>query len=59
MREYLSEEYKDFRAEKGISYHPIVSHTPQQNGLAERMNYTITEMARALVIATDLQQSIF
>ena len=52
--EYLSNEFKDFCATKGITYPLTVSHTPQQNGLAERMNRTITEMARAMVIAADL-----
>jgi hypothetical protein len=34
-----------------------VSHTPQQNGVSERMNRTITERARTMVIAADLNKA--
>jgi hypothetical protein len=58
-REYLSNEYKDFCSQKGITYHLTVSHTPQQNGISERMNRTITERARTMVIAADLNKALW
>lgn len=30
-------------------YHLTVPHTPQQNGVSERMNRTLTEKARTLI----------
>lgn len=47
--EYLSREFKDFLAEHGIVHQLSAPHTPQQNGVAERTNRTIIEMARALL----------
>lgn len=40
-REYLSNEFKDLCVQNGITYHLTVPYTPQQNGVAERMNRTI------------------
>lgn len=34
-----------------------VPYTPQQNGVAERMNRTTTEQARTLIIGADLDRS--
>jgi transposase InsO family protein len=56
-REHLSNEYKDFCSQRGITYHLTVSHTPQQNGISERMNRTITERVRTMVIAADLNKA--
>lgn len=53
-REYLSNDFKDFCVQKGIMYHLTVPHTPQQNGVSERMNRTLTEKARTLVISANL-----
>lgn len=58
-REYLSNEFKLFCSEKGITFHLTVPYTPQQNSVAERMNRTITEMARALVIAAELPKTFW
>jgi transposase InsO family protein len=58
-REYLSNELKDLCAQKGITYHLTVPYTPQQNGIAERMNRTITEKARAMLVASKLASSFW
>lgn len=55
-REYLSGEMKEYCKEKGITYHLTVPYTPQQNGVAERMNRTLTEKARAMVHSADLNK---
>lgn len=47
-KEYLSNEFKKFLEEEGIS-RQTVEYTPQQNGVAERVNRTITEMARCMM----------
>jgi len=42
-REYLSNEMRQFCVKKGITYHLTVPHTPQLNGVSERMIRTIPE----------------
>ena len=37
--EYLSTELKNYLKEKGIRHELTVPHSPQQNGVAERMNF--------------------
>jgi hypothetical protein len=36
-----------------------VTYTPQQNGIAERMNRTITEKGRAMLVASKLASSFW
>ena len=55
-REYLSGEMKEYCKQKGITYHLTVPYTPQQNGLAERMNRTLTEKARAILHSANLDK---
>lgn len=43
--EYLSQDFKSFCIQKGITYHLTVPYTTDQNGVAERMNRTIIEKA--------------
>lgn len=55
--EYLSNDFKDFCSQKGITFHLTVPYnTPQQNGVAERMNRTITEKARAMICSACLYE---
>ena len=39
--EYLSQEFQDYLKSKGIQHELTVPHTPEQNGVAERMNQTL------------------
>ena len=41
--EYISKEFADFFAEKGIKQEFTAPYTLAQNGVAERMNHTIQE----------------
>lgn len=47
-KEYLSNNFRNFLEENGISRQLSVEHTPQQNGVAERANRTLVEMARCM-----------
>ena len=47
--EYLSNEFKKFCRNNGIRHELTARHTPQQNGVCERQNRTIMEMARCLL----------
>lgn len=55
--EYLSTEFDKFLKSKGIEKHLTVAYTPQQNGVAERMNRTIVESARTMMIHANLPKS--
>ncbi|KAH9657439.1 hypothetical protein KPL70_023077 [Citrus sinensis] len=45
--------------ENGVVRHKTVRHTPQQNGLAERMNRTLMDKVRYLLIHSKLPQSLW
>ena len=47
--EYVSQEFETYLKSKGIQHELTVPHSPQQNGVAERMNRTLTESARAMI----------
>lgn len=55
--EYLSNAMKSFCSDKGITYHLTVPHTPQLNGVSERMNRTILEKTRVLLKTAKLPDS--
>ena len=57
--EYISNDMKNYCSQKGISYHLTVPHTPQLNGVSERMIRTITEKARAMVDCAKLQKEFW
>lgn len=52
--EYVNAEFTKFLNESGIQHQLTVAHTPQQNGISERANRTIVEMARSLLISSNL-----
>ncbi len=47
--EYLSKEFEDYLMSKGTRHELTVPHSPEQNGVAERMNRTLVESARAML----------
>ena len=47
--EYMSTEFHDYLKEKGIRHELTVPDSPQQNGVAERMNQTLIESARLMI----------
>ncbi|KAL0421153.1 UNVERIFIED_CONTAM: putative mitochondrial protein [Sesamum latifolium] len=49
-KEYTSNEFNNFCADLGISYQLTTSYSPQQNGVSEKKNRTIVEMARCMVM---------
>jgi len=46
--EYMSHEFNAFLDSHGIKHQCTVPYTPQQNGVAERKNRSLTEMARCV-----------
>lgn len=47
--EFTSNEFEDFCKSKGIKRQLTTPHTPQQNGVVERRNRTVMEMARCML----------
>ncbi|KAL4341003.1 hypothetical protein GQ457_08G035090 [Hibiscus cannabinus] len=47
--EYVSNEFNDFCRDSGILHQLTVPRTPQQNGVCERRNRTVLEMARCML----------
>ena len=47
-REFVNQSLADFFKEHGILHQTTCTYTPQQNGIAERKNWHILEVARAL-----------
>ena len=47
--EYLSEDFKKYLESKDVHHELTVPYSPEQNGVAERMNRTLVESARTLI----------
>lgn len=55
--EFCSREFVLFCAKNGIKRQHIVPITPQQNGIAERMNRTLLKKARCLLFNSGMKSS--
>ena len=52
--EYTSTQFEDFLKAEGIRHERTVLKTPQQNGVAERLNRTLVETTRSMLIDAKL-----
>ncbi|GJZ88309.1 retrovirus-related pol polyprotein from transposon TNT 1-94 [Tanacetum coccineum] len=57
--EFCNQEFNNLCKESGIARHLTVAGTPQQNGLAERMNMTLLNKVRCLLIQSGLPDSFW
>ncbi|KAD3338048.1 hypothetical protein E3N88_33569 [Mikania micrantha] len=57
--EFCSGLFNQFCRENGISRHLTVPGTPQQNGLVERMNRTLLDKVRCMLISSGLPQNFW
>ncbi|KAH9650014.1 hypothetical protein KPL70_026198 [Citrus sinensis] len=57
--EYCNKMFDDFCASEGIGRHRTVRMTPQQNGLAERMNMTLMNKVRCMMIQSKLPKGLW
>lgn len=57
--EYLGGSFQKFCRSKGISIETTVPYSPQQNGVAERMNRTLLEKSRAMIQDAGLPKSMW
>jgi len=47
--EYISREFQEYLKSRGIRHEPTIAYTPEQNGVAERLNRTLVEAARSMI----------
>lgn len=57
--EYSSDEFKSYCAEYGIRMIKTIPETPQQNGVAERMNRTLNERAKSMRLHAGLPKTFW
>jgi transposase InsO family protein len=57
--EFISKAFQRFLKNHGIERQPSTPYTPEQNGVAERANRTIVEMARSMIHAQRLKLSFW
>ena len=54
--DYIGHKFKELIAQWGIRHEEIARFSPQMNGLAERHNRTLVEMARSLIYGRGLEK---
>jgi len=57
--EYVSHAFKALHDENGTTHQITVPDTPQQNGVAERLNRILVEMARTMMRHKDVDQDLW
>ena len=58
-REYVNGEFNEFLVKNGIARQLTVPYSPQQNGVAERANRTLVEMARSMLVESKMSQNLW
>ena len=57
--EYTSGEFVQYLRSEGIRHERTVPKSPQQNGVAERLNRTLVEMTRSMLSGSSLPQKLW
>jgi hypothetical protein len=57
--EYTSKEFLSFCKSQGIIVEPTVAYTPEQNGVSERLNRTLVEKARTMMIESGVSNELW
>uniref|UniRef100_A0A1Y1JUX7 Integrase catalytic domain-containing protein n=1 Tax=Photinus pyralis TaxID=7054 RepID=A0A1Y1JUX7_PHOPY len=57
--EYLSKEQDKWYKMKGIQIHTTVAYSPQQNGVEERFNRTVTEKIRMMLMESQMPKKLW
>jgi transposase InsO family protein len=52
--EFTSTKFEDYLREEGVKHEYTISKTPQQNGVSERMNRTLVEAVRSMLVDAKL-----
>lgn len=59
VEECLSNQVNEFLNQEGISHQLSVKYTPQHNGISERMNRTLVEIARCMLVELQLPENLW
>lgn len=57
--EYCNKDFKNFLKQSGIIHQTTNPYTPEQNGVAERMNRRIVEMAKCMIFEADFSYKLW
>ncbi|KAM3266654.1 hypothetical protein P3L10_003649 [Capsicum annuum] len=57
--EFENEKFLDFYSSKEIDHNFLSPRTPQQNGVVERKNRTLKDMARTMMLATNVAKNLW
>jgi len=57
--EYMSKRFNSFCETEGIQHQSTVPHTPQQNGISERKNRVLVELARSMLTHMSVPKSFW
>jgi hypothetical protein len=57
--EFVSKEFKEFLSKEGIRIRETHTASPQENSIAERMNRTLMNMSRSMLIHANLPKSFW
>ena len=57
--EYTSKEFEDYLKKNGIRHEHTVPKTPEQNGVAERMNWTLVETVQSMLSDSKLPKKFW
>ena len=57
--EYTSKKFESYLKSEGIRHERTVPKTPEQNGVAERLNRTLVEMVRSMLIDANLSHKFW
>lgn len=52
--EYVSKQFEAYLKQEGIRHELTIPKTPEQNGIAERLNRTLVESARSMLLHAKL-----
>lgn len=58
-REYTSRDLEEYLRKEGIVHQFTIPYTPQQNGVAERKNKTLTESAKCMLLDAGLENKFW
>ena len=56
---YISKNFKSYLQQNGILHQLTIAYTPQQNGVAERMNRTLMDCVRSLLHSSNLDNNFW
>jgi transposase InsO family protein len=57
--EYINQEWETYLKDHGITHQKTTPRTPEQNGVAERLNLTIMDRVRTILIESQLPLSLW